>query len=237
MNYYRTISFLFIVICFQCCIYAQGGRKYIRQGNKEYEKDLYQESEVLYRKSLDKDQSSFEANFNLGDALYKQDKYEDATRRFSDLANEKTDKMERSRIYHNLGNSLLNENKLEESIEAYKNALRNNPDDQDTKHNLAYAMSMLQQQQQQQQDQQDQNQQQQQDQQDQNQQQQQDQDQQEQDQQQQQDQKDQKQQENRISEEDANRILEAMQQDEQKLLEELNKKKAKAVRVTVLKDW
>lgn len=224
MNYYRVISFLFIMICFQSYIYAQGGRKYIRQGNKEYEKDLYQESEVLYRKSLDKDQSSFEANFNLGDALYKQDKYEDATRRFSDLANEKTNKMEHSRIYHNLGNSLLNENRLEESIEAYKNALRNNPGDQDTKHNLAYAMSMLQQQQQQ--DQQQQRQQQDQNNQDQQRQQQQD-----------QEKKDQEQQENQISEEDANRILEAMQQDEQKLLEELNKQKAKAVRVTVLKDW
>ena len=232
MNIYRIITFFFILTCFHSYLDAQGGRKYVRQGNKEYEKDLYQDAEVLYRKSLDKDQSSFEANFNLGDALYKQDKYEDASSRFSDLSDEKTDKMELSRIYHNLGNSLLKENRIQESIEAYKNALRNNPDDQDTKHNLAYAMSMLQQQQQSQQQQQDQNQD------DQEQQQQDQQDQQQQDQQEQnQNQEEQQQLENQISEEDANRILEAMQQDEKKLLEELKKQQAKAVRVTVLKDW
>jgi len=232
MNFCKTMPFFLILICYQSHVDAQGGRKYIRQGNKDYEKELYQESEVLYRKSLDKDQSSFEANFNLGDALYKQDKYEDATRRFTDLTNEKNDKNELSSIYHNLGNALLKENRLQESIEAYKNALRNNPDDQDTKHNLAYAMSMLQQQQQKKQQQQDQNQN------DQNDQDKQNQDQQQQDQQDQnQEKKDQKQEQNKISEEDANRILESMQQDEKKLLEELKKQQAKAVRVTVLKDW
>ncbi|KPK85154.1 MAG: hypothetical protein AMS27_08125 [Bacteroides sp. SM23_62_1] len=230
MNFQRTILLGIVLICLQSWAIAQGGRKYIRQGNKEYKKEAYQESEVLYRKSLEKDQSSFEANFNLGDALYKQDKYEDATRRFADLSDEKTDNINLGRIYHNLGNSLLNENKLEESIEAYKNALRHNPDDQDTKHNLAYAMSMLQQQQQQQQQQNQENQQQDQEGEKEQQQQQQEQD-------QDQEQREQEQQQNKISEEDANRILEAMQQDEKKLLEELKKQQAKAVRVTVLKDW
>jgi len=232
MKYNRIITIFFIVLIIQPFILAQGGRKYIRQGNKDYEKELYQESELLYRKSLDKDQSSYEANFNLGDALYKQEKYEDASRRFLDLADERKDNMELGRLYHNLGNSLLKGNRVQESIEAYKNALRNNPNDMDTKHNLAYAMNLLQEQQQSQQ-QQDQNNQENKDQQDQEQ----DQNQQQNQEDQKQEQMDQEQREDQISEEDAKRILEALQQDEQKLLEEMKKQKARARRVAVLKDW
>lgn len=235
MNNKLIITLFFLLLIVNPSVLAQGGRKYVRQGNKKYENELYLESEILYRKSLDKDQSSYEANFNLGDALYKQEKYEDASRRFSDLTDEKENKTDIGKIYHNLGNSLLKENRIEESIEAYKNALRNNPNDQDTKHNLAYAMNMLRQQRQsqQQQQQQDQNEQEEQDQQKQDQNQQQNQEQED----QKQEQMEQEQQKNQISEEDANRILEALQQDEEKLLEELKKQKAQARRVTVLKDW
>jgi len=235
MNHKTFISLFLLLLIVDPFAVAQGGRKYIRQGNKKYENESYQEAEILYRKSLDKDQSSFEANFNLGNALYKQDKYEDATRRFSDLTDEKENKTDLGKIYHNLGNSLLKENRIQESIEAYKNALINNPNDQDTKHNLAYAKNLLQQQQQsqQQQQQQDQNNQEEQNQQKQDQKQQQNQEQED----QRQKQMEQEQQKNQISEEDANRILEALQQDEEKLLEELKKQKAQAQRVTVLKDW
>ena len=207
---------------------AQGERKYIRQGNKEYNEGEFNESEIQYRKALDKEINSYEGNFNLGDALYKQEKYEDAARKFSNIADPEINREELSRIYHNLGNSLLKNNQLQESIEAYKQALRNNPNDPDTKHNLAYAMNMLQQQQQQQQQNQDN--------QDQNQ------DQQEQDQQEQQEeqgeQEEQKEQPmDQISEEDARRMLEALQQDEQQLQEKLKKQKAKVQRIAVLKDW
>jgi Ca-activated chloride channel family protein len=235
MNHKAITSLFFLLLIIDPSVLAQGGKKYIRQGNKKYENELYQESEILYRKSLDKDQSSYEANFNLGDALYKQEKYEDASRRFSDLTDEKENKTDLGKIYHNLGNSLLKENRIQESIEAYKNALRNNPNDQDTKHNLAYAKNLLRQQQQsqQQQQQQDQNDQEEQDQQKQDQNQQQNQEQED----QRQEQMEQEHQKNQISEEDANRILEALQQDEEKLLEKLKKQKAQARRVTVLKDW
>lgn len=227
---------LFILV--PLAVKGQGDRKFIRQGNREYKDQKFDESEILYRRALEKDEKSYAGEFNLGDALYKQEKYEDAARNFSKLAENEEDRARLSYLYHNLGNSLLQSNQLEESIEAYKDALRNNPADDETRHNLAFAQRMLQQQQQQQQQQQDQDQDQDQDQQDQ---QDQDQDQQDQDQQDQQeqnqDQQQQQQQQPQISKEDAERMLQALQQDEQKLQEKLKKEKAKAARVRVLKDW
>ena len=239
----RNILILLFVLClFPGMAEAQGERKYIRQGNKEYNENEFNESEIQYRKALDKDINSYEGNFNLGDALYKQDKYEDAARKFSNIADPEMDTDELSRIYHNLGNSLLKNNQLQESIEAYKHALRNNPDDLDTKHNLAYAQQMLQQQQQQQQQQQNQDENQEQQEQDQqndqqNQQDQEQQEQQQQQQEQQQQQQQQQQQRDQITEEDARRMLEALQQDEKQLQEKLKKQKARAQRIAVLKDW
>jgi Ca-activated chloride channel family protein len=210
-------------------LYAQGERKYIRQGNKEYFDNSYDQSEIDYRKALEKDLSSYEGNFNLGDALYKQQKYDDASRRFVDLAGKQSDTKDLGKIYYNLGNSLLQSGKVKESIEAYKNALRNNPNDLEAKHNLAYAMNLLQKQQQQQQQQQQQNQNQ--DNKDKQNEQKQDQNKQDQQQQQQEQQKD------KISEEDARRLLEALQQDEKQLQEKLKKQTAQTKRIVILKEW
>jgi len=222
-------------------LHAQAERKYIRQGNKQYEAEVFDESEILYRKALEKEQQSYSGEFNLGDAMYKQEKYEDAVRSFHKLAENQTDPVKLGELYHNMGNSFLKANQLEASIEAYKQALRNNPADNETRHNLAYAQQMQQQEQDQKdqkqdQDQQDQNQDQEQqdqnqdqDQQDQNQ----DQDQQDQN----QDQEQQQQQQPQISREDAQRMLQALQQDEQDLQEKLKKQKAQATKVKVLKDW
>jgi tetratricopeptide (TPR) repeat protein len=210
-------------------VHGQAERKYIRQGNKQYKEELFDESEILYRKALEKELQSYSGEFNLGDALYKQEKFEDAARSFHKLAENQTDPIKLGELYHNLGNSMLQANQLEASIEAYKQALRNNPADDETRHNLAYAQQM--QQQQQDQDKQDQDQDQDQDKQDQ------DQNQDQQDQQQNQDQQQQQQQQPQISREDAQRMLQALQQDEQELQEKLKKQKAQARKVKVLKDW
>lgn len=218
--------------------FAQKERKFIRQGNKAYQEENYDESEIKYRKAIDSEKKLYDAAFNIGDALYKQEKYEDAINQFSDLTNIELSKEDRAKIYHNLGNSLLQSNKIKESIEAYKQALRNNPTDMDTKYNLAYAQKQLENQQDQEQNQnqdQDQNKDQNKDQ-DQSQDQNQDQDQdQNKDQQDKQDQ--QQQQKPEISKQDAERILQALANDEKKTQKKVKEEKAKAAKVKVVKDW
>ena len=131
-------------------------KKYIRQGNASYEAADYDNSELKYRKALEKNATSFDAGFNLGDALFKQEKYDEAVKQFDNLAHSETTKENRAKAYHNLGNAYMvskdeqQQPKFEDAVEAYKNALRNNPTDDETRYNLAYAQKMLKQQQQQQ---------------------------------------------------------------------------------------
>jgi len=230
---------------------AQSERKLVREGNTAYEAKKFDQAEIQYRKSLEKNKTSLPAQYNLGNALFRQDKLDEAKSQYEQAVNLKdAPAADRAKAYHNLGNSLLKQEKYQESIDAYKQSLRINPADNDTRYNLAYAQAKLQQQQNQQnqnnkqddkqeKDQQkNQNQQQQQnkDQQDKNKQQQ---DQQQQDQQQDQAKKDQQkpdqQKPERISKEDAEKILQALNNDEKKTQKKLNKKEA--VRVRIDKQW
>ena len=126
---------------------AQNERRFIRSGNSHFADSAYLESEIEYRKALDKTGDSFEGQFNLGDALFKQEKFNDALDQFQIIAGTETDPQRLSEVYHNIGNSYFAMQKYQESVEAYKNALRNNPDDHDTRYNLIAAQKMLQQQQ------------------------------------------------------------------------------------------
>ena len=124
----------------------QDFRSLVREGNRQYNAEKTVDAETSYRKALEVDEKSNLATFNLGDALYRQKKYEEAGKEFEKAASGTTDKMDKARAYHNLGNSYLQQQKLKESIEAYKHALRNNPNDADTKYNLSYALNLLKQQ-------------------------------------------------------------------------------------------
>jgi Ca-activated chloride channel homolog len=153
----HAITAIWVSILFTTSLNAQSDKKYIRKGNREYDKDKYPESEISYRRAMDNNKQSPDAIFNIGDALYKQNKFEEAGKQFSENISQNNDKAKKSAGYFNLGNSLLRANKFEESIEAYKNSLKLQPDNVNAKYNLAYAQDQLKKQQQQQQQQQQQN--------------------------------------------------------------------------------
>lgn len=218
--------------------YAQKESQNVNKGNKYFEKEKYVESEVEYRKGLEKNNNSFSGNFNLGNALYRQEKYEDAAKQFElAAASADGDKDRVAASYHNLGNSLLSAGQIEPSIDAYKQALRNNPTDHETRYNLAYAKKMLKQQQQQQQQQQQDNKDNKQDKKDQQQQQQQ-QENKDQNKEQQKQENQQQQPNNEMSKENAAQILEALQQDEKETQDKVKEQQAKqGKRYNVVKDW
>ncbi|OFY68323.1 MAG: hypothetical protein A2Y71_13230 [Bacteroidetes bacterium RBG_13_42_15] len=209
---------------------AQADRKLIRQGNREYEKTRYSESEIFYRKAIDKNEESADAVFNSGDALYKQKKYEDAGKQFIETHKMNEDKVKKSASLYNLGNSFLMANKLQESIEAYKNSLKLKPDNPEAKYNLAYAQDLLRKQQQEQQQQQQNK--------DNKDQEKKEQEQKKDDQEKQNDDKQQKQQDQQsISKEDAERLLNAIANDEKNVQEKVKLAKAAKAKVKTLKNW
>jgi len=114
-----------------------------RTGNKLYNKDNYTDAEASYKKALDKKNNMPEATFNLGDAVYKQKRYDEATRQFQLSAQTNADPKVKAQAYHNLGNTYLEQKKWDDAIKSYKESLKINANDKDTKYNLAYANSML----------------------------------------------------------------------------------------------
>lgn len=154
----KTMKIATLILLMLACalsVSAQQERKFIREGNGLFNGQDFEKAEVEYRKAIDKKALSFEGGFNLGDALYKQKKYEEALQQFSSMAKEEKDKVRLGELYHNIGNTLLAMEKTEESIEAYKESLRNRPGSAETKYNLEYARNKQQQQQDQDKDNQD----------------------------------------------------------------------------------
>ena len=121
--------------------FAQSHNTFVRQGNTSYDKNDYNEAEIKYRKALEAKPSSYTAVFNLGDALYKEKHYDAAAKQFEMAASIAPDKTSRAKAFHNLGNTYMSQEKWDESINAYKQALKNNPDDAETKYNLSYALA------------------------------------------------------------------------------------------------
>lgn len=217
---------------------AQVDKKFIRQGNREYNKGKYQESEVSYRKAIDDNRRSPDAVFNIGDALYKQNKYEEAAKQFADNVNMNEEREKKAAGLYNLGNSFLQGKKLKESIEAYKGSLKLDPDNFEAKYNLAYAQDLLMKQEQQQQEQQQNQDKENQDNKDQkNDQDKQDDDQQNKDQKENQQQQQQKQEEQTISKEDAQRLLNSLANDEKNVQEKVKLAKAARERKLTVKNW
>jgi len=232
---------------------AQSERKHIRKGNKDFKKSQFGNAEVAYRKAINENPDSYAAAYNWADALYKQEKYKEAGVLFDSLSVTSTNltKKQKAELFHNLGNSLLKSEDFQKSIKAYKNALRNNPVDQDTRYNLAYAQQKLRQQQQQQQQQNQQNKDdKKQDEQDKEGKDQENKDQKddknkdkEQGKDQKENKKDQKQgdeqqqQAGKMSKEDAERLLDALENDEKDVLKKVNKQKVKATKIRIEKDW
>lgn len=139
----NKIAFILIGFFFGLNSSAQDVNEIIKTGNDFYKQQEYLKAANEYAKALGAEPSNTTAKFNYANALFRQDKKVEAAVLFNDLATTATDKSMLSKAWYNKGVILSNQKNLEESIEAYKNALRNNPDDKEARENLQKAMLEL----------------------------------------------------------------------------------------------
>ena len=224
-------------------------RELVREGNALYSSGNYAKAEQLYKQAYEAEPELEEADFYKGDALYKQGDLEAAKEVFEQTARNANNTSIKQKAFYNLGNTHLKREEFNEAMEAYKEALKLNPSDENARTNFEYARQKLIQQQQEPQENQDKNE---------EQEQQQNQDQsQNQDNKEKEENKDQQgenpQDENKdeneqpqqpkgkpsenMSKKDAERLLEALKNEEQKTQENLQKKKAKGSSDKKEKDW
>ena len=206
--------------------YAQTDRQYLRQGNKQYNAGDYANAEVSYRKAIEKNPRNPQALYNLGNALMAQKKDSASIEQFQNAAKLETNPMRKYQSFHNIGVICQTHKMYGEAIEAYKSALRLNPNDDETRYNLVLCKHQKQKQDQNKQDQQ----------QNKN-----DQNKDDKKEQQQQDQKKQEKQQEKpkpqMSKDNAEQLLNAAMQQEKQTQDRLKKAQQQPQRRNILKNW
>lgn len=122
---------------------AQDTDKAIQKGNDLYKQQQYDKADAAYQEVLSKDQNNSTASFNHANALIKQSKADEAMKALDKVVMNTNDNELKGKAYYNKGVILTGQQKLEESIEAYKNALRQNPADKEARENLQKALLEL----------------------------------------------------------------------------------------------
>ena len=141
----KTVNILIIwlVVLNSRQLQAQDTDRIIQKGNESYKKKEYPMAEAAYNEVLNQDPNNNTAKYNKAAALYRQTKPDESIKVLEDLAFKTAETELRSKAYYNKGAILSALKKLEESIEAYKNALRQNPADKEARENLQKALIEL----------------------------------------------------------------------------------------------
>ena len=233
--WYKRYIGIFLLLGLVTSVYApKEERGLIRKGNRLYKDSVYVDAEVNYRKALEVNPQSTVSMFNLGNTLLQQNKVQEAMEQYVAASRVEKDKNNLAQIFHNMGVIFQSQKDYAKAVEAYKESLRNNPKDDETRYNLALAQKMLKDQQQNQQNQdqqQNQNQEQKQEEQKKDQQQDQNQD------QQQQPPQNQQQDKNQMSKENAEQLLNSVMQDEKDVQDKVKKQQQIIQGGRLEKDW
>ncbi len=137
----RPAAALFLLI-FSMTAMAQTDRDYIRRGNRLMRDSVYDKAQVEYQKAIEKDNTNPISHFNLGNALLYQNKAEDAMKEYETAARLEKDKTRLAQIYHNMGVVLQSAKQFDKAVACYRNSLRNDPTNDETRYN--YALSLFQ---------------------------------------------------------------------------------------------
>jgi len=145
-------SIIIVFLCFTTLIFSQQkapkelereARKDIREGNKLYNQLKFEDAEVAYKKAIANNPKYPKASYNLGNTMYQQNRFKEAVSQYEFVEKIVEGKPSKAETYHNMGNSFMKEKQYDKAVEAYKNSMRNNSKDDETRYNLALAQELL----------------------------------------------------------------------------------------------
>lgn len=139
----RQINTMAVLLTLLGSLNAQEPEKTIQRGNDLYKQQQYQQAEAAYSEVIENDPNNATAKYNRSLAVQKQGRSDEAVRAFDDLAFKTDNKEIKANSYYNKGAILSSQKKLEESIEEYKKALRQDPNDKQARENLQKALFEL----------------------------------------------------------------------------------------------
>jgi Ca-activated chloride channel family protein len=134
---------LLVVALFPGPLSAQSTRSLVNGGNDLYRDQKFSDAEVNYRKALEKEKGLVQGHFNLGDALSKQGKYDEAVKEYEAAKEKAEGKGTKAYADYNIGNSLMKQQRYQDAVRSYVDALKVDPRDADAKYNLSYALEKL----------------------------------------------------------------------------------------------
>lgn len=136
-------SIAFIMVFCHCLVFAQNSQKEVVIGNQLFQMRKYNQAETNYRKAVSKNPTNSLALYNKANAVYRQYQNNESIAAYQQALEMAQTKEEKHRIFHNMGNAYMNQKNYSAAVEAYKNALRNNPADDETRYNYALAKERL----------------------------------------------------------------------------------------------
>jgi len=142
MNFKYILS-LIVALTLSLGASAQADRHFVRQGNRKFGKENWQEAEIGYRKALVRDSTSLAATYNLANTLYKEGHYDFADSTMRRISGTAPISSHASDYYYNLGDIAIGKKDWQGAVDAFKKSILLNPGDLEAKENYAYAKKML----------------------------------------------------------------------------------------------
>jgi len=138
----RTSAVASCLLLFSLTAMSQADRDFIRRGNRLMRDSIFDKAQVEYQKAIERDNTNPISHYNLGNALLYQNKAEDAMKEYETAARLEKDKGRLAKIYHNMGVVLQAAKQFDKAVACYRNSLRNDPTNNETRYN--YALSLFQ---------------------------------------------------------------------------------------------
>ncbi len=142
-KFFKFPSVLLLLLSMGLSAQAQSHRDYVRRGNRLFRDSLYEKAQVEYQKGFQKDSNDVPVQYNLANTQLRQGAPKEAMRLLERAAKTEKNAQRRSKIFHNMGVILQSQNQFKEAIDCYKESLRNNPSDNETRYNMVLCQRQL----------------------------------------------------------------------------------------------